>query len=242
MRCGVLCRSTIYVVCFSISRFQTNLTERGCHEEVYRTSKQSFVATWFWSGGAGPDGNKMSPLPRAFDAKPWNRAKCCQTYYASSSAGLDTYDGLYPDHSLGGIHGPWKTIAKVDSESLVPGDSVLFKRGDTWRDCQLLPKSGSAGGAPSRTEHYGTRRAKPLLLGSVEQDNTTDWTNIGGNIWSTIPAVQLVTTSGNKSDYQRHIRIQRQRLDGFSTSLRPVHLLTVDIRRTTRVPGRRAIA
>ena len=77
MRCGVLCRSTIYVVCFSISRFQTNLTERGCHEEVYRTSKQSFVATWFWSGGAGPDGTRFAPS-RAFDRSPGIRAKCCQ--------------------------------------------------------------------------------------------------------------------------------------------------------------------
>ena len=38
----------------------------------------------------------------------------------------------------------------------------------------------------------------PELLGSTEEDTPTDWTNLGGNIWTTQPAVNLVTTSGSE--------------------------------------------
>ena len=61
------------------------------------------------------------------------------TYYVSSSGGDDDNDGL----STGT---PFETIDKVNSLDLEPGDSVLFKCGDTWRAEMLtIARSGTAG-------------------------------------------------------------------------------------------------
>lgn len=46
--------------------------------------------------------------------------------YYVSAAGNDQNDGLSPEKA-------WKTLGKVSSASLKPGDGVLFRRGDTFR-------------------------------------------------------------------------------------------------------------
>ena len=51
------------------------------------------------------------------------------TYYVSSSSGSDANGGT----SAGAA---WATAAKVNAQSLQPGDSVLFKRGDVWNDAR----------------------------------------------------------------------------------------------------------
>ena len=59
------------------------------------------------------------------------------TYYVSSSGGLDSNNGLSEST-------PFKTIGKVNSLSLQPGDRALFKCGDTWQAEQLvLSESGT---------------------------------------------------------------------------------------------------
>jgi len=46
-------------------------------------------------------------------------------YYVDFSGGDDTKDGQ-------SVANAWKTITKVNAAALVAGDSVLFKRGETW--------------------------------------------------------------------------------------------------------------
>ena len=48
-------------------------------------------------------------------------------YYMSSSTGDDGNTGLSPDS-------PWRTMGRLERESLRPGDAVFFKRGDMWRE------------------------------------------------------------------------------------------------------------
>ena len=50
-----------------------------------------------------------------------------RTYYVSSSSGSDYNDGTSPSY-------PWKSISKVNNSmgSFSPGDTIKFKRGDTW--------------------------------------------------------------------------------------------------------------
>jgi hypothetical protein len=72
----------------------------------------------------------------------------------------------------------WRTISHVNSVSFIPGDSILFNRGDTWRE-SLTVQSGSGGGYITYGD-YGTGN-KPLILGSV--DATNGWINVGTNIW-----------------------------------------------------------
>jgi len=75
----------------------------------------------------------------------------------------------------------WATMAKVIS-AISPGDSVFFERGGVWRE-QLIPLTG-ASGAHTYYGAYG-EGAKPKILGSVEKNEESDWTNVSGNIWTT---------------------------------------------------------
>ena len=70
--------------------------------------------------------------------------------YYVSNAGDDRSDGLSPER-------PWKTLAKVSSAPLGPGDGVLFRRGDLFRG-MVKTRAGVTYGA------YGAGE-KPKLFG-----------------------------------------------------------------------------
>jgi len=96
------------------------------------------------------------------------------TYYVSHG-GSDDNDGRSPETS-------WRTLAKVNAYPIQPGDSVLLKRGDSWRE-QLIPHSGSEDGYVT----YGAygEGDKPVLLGSVELNDPDDWVEVSDGVWST---------------------------------------------------------
>ena len=73
---------------------------------------------------------------------------------------------------------PWLTVAKVNSISLNPGDTVLFEGGCTWRE-QLIPKTSGALGSPITFGSYGSGQA--TLNGSTM---VTGWTLSSGNIYT----------------------------------------------------------
>lgn len=75
------------------------------------------------------------------------------TYYVSND-GDDSNDGLSPEK-------PWKTIDRVNGSWLMPGDGVLFKRGDMWRGKIVNTRAGVSYGA------YGTGN-KPVFYGWEE--------------------------------------------------------------------------
>ncbi len=104
-------------------------------------------------------------------------------YYVDATGGLDANNGLSPSAA-------WKTIDNVNLSTFAPGDSVLFKRGETFRGT-LLPSSGS----PSGYITYGAYGSgnRPKLLGSYQRSSPSDWINEGGNIWRTkYKSVKLV--------------------------------------------------
>ncbi len=96
-------------------------------------------------------------------------------YYVNATDGNDLNDGLSETTA-------WRTLNKVNNLSFSPGDEILFKRGEIWRE-QLIPYSGDVTGH-IKYGAYGTGN-KPLLLGSLTKNDTNDWNNEGGNIWST---------------------------------------------------------
>ena len=87
-------------------------------------------------------------------------------YYVDFTTGDDGDTGL--TEALA-----WKTMAKVNAASLSAGDSVLFKRGETWREQLTVPSSGSAG-SPITFGAYGTG-ANPIINGA---DLVTTWTAV----------------------------------------------------------------
>ncbi|WP_154381607.1 hypothetical protein [Duganella guangzhouensis] len=107
-------------------------------------------------------------------------------YYVDSVAGNDSNNGASTSTA-------WKTIDKVNSATLLPGDSVLFNRGGVWRG-NLQLKPGSEAGGKIVYGAYGTGN-KPRLLGSVALKDTADWleTASGSHIWES-----QVGTSGSE--------------------------------------------
>ena len=92
-------------------------------------------------------------------------------YYVSSSTGNDANTGTSPSV-------PWKTLDKVNSFIPQPGESVLFKRGDSWEGTLIPPASGTAGN-PITYGAYGSG-AHPKLYGST---SITGWSLYSGNIY-----------------------------------------------------------
>lgn len=96
-------------------------------------------------------------------------------YYVAND-GRDDADGLTPATA-------WRTLARLGTQELKPGDVVHLQRGDAWRE-QLIPRSGDTSATITYTA-YG-EGPKPTLIGSVELNDAADWRHEGGNIWSTV--------------------------------------------------------
>ena len=86
------------------------------------------------------------------------------TYYVSSSIGNDGWDGTAPEPipPANPENGPWNTICQVNEQTFEPGDSIRFKRGDTWTGEQLIIQSSGSSGNPITLTAYG-EGAKPVF-------------------------------------------------------------------------------
>ena len=81
-------------------------------------------------------------------------------YYVDAANGSDANNGRAPQT-------PWKTINKVNTSIFLPGDSILFKRGVTWRET-LIPPSHGASGNNITFGAYGTGDL-PKINGSTRK-------------------------------------------------------------------------
>ena len=97
------------------------------------------------------------------------------TYYVDATNGNDSNNGLSESTV-------WKTIAKVNASSFNPGDQILFRRGQTWREQLTVPSSGSAGN-PITFGAYGSG-AKPIIDASNLITPGTSWTAATPTIWT----------------------------------------------------------
>ena len=86
-------------------------------------------------------------------------------YYVDATTGSDGDDGLSEVNA-------WETISKVNGESFSAGDSILFNKGDTWREQLTIPDSGSDG-SPITFGAYGTGD-NPIINGA---DIVSTWSS-----------------------------------------------------------------
>lgn len=91
------------------------------------------------------------------------------TYYVATS-GNDLADGKT-------IATAWKSLNKVNGQVFKTGDSILFRRGDTFNGKLLLKYTANL-----YVDAYGVG-AKPIISGSAPIN--TSWTVYSGNIWQT---------------------------------------------------------
>jgi hypothetical protein len=90
------------------------------------------------------------------------------TYYVDATGGSDSANGTSDST-------PWKTIAKVNAATFSAGDSILFKKGETWREQLTVPSSGSAGN-PITFGAYGSGE-KPVITGANLVTPGTSWSH-----------------------------------------------------------------
>ncbi len=97
------------------------------------------------------------------------------TYYVSSSSGSDDNEG-------DSVLAPIETINKVNSLDLKPGDSVLFKCGDTWRAQMLTITRSGMGDDPIIFGSYPSDcEDSPVLSGAQP---ISGWTVHSTNIYA----------------------------------------------------------
>ena len=75
-------------------------------------------------------------------------------YFVDATGGSDATDGLSELNA-------WKTISKVNAASFVAGDTISFKRGETWRETLTVPSAGSVG--------------NPIIFGAFGSGATPKW-------------------------------------------------------------------
>ena len=101
------------------------------------------------------------------------------TYYVDATNGNDDNDGQSPSSA-------WMTISKINNSSFAQGDSILFKRGETWNEQLSVPSSGSSGN-PITFGDYGSD-VKPIIDG---EETRTYCINVGGKDFITFQNLHL---------------------------------------------------
>jgi parallel beta-helix repeat protein len=115
-------------------------------------------------------------------------------YYVDATLGSDLNTGASPSAA-------WKTISKVNKSTFMPGDLILFKRSEIWREQLNISSSGVAGN-PITFSAYGSSGADPIITGA---DFITTWTEnapimYSPNLWKATVATDpnLVILNGTK--------------------------------------------
>ncbi|HSP88887.1 MAG TPA: hypothetical protein VLN45_12195, partial [Ignavibacteriaceae bacterium] len=83
------------------------------------------------------------------------------TYYISNSQGNDSNNGTSQSS-------PWKSFTNINNTNLNPGDQVLFRKGDTWTNQELLIDRSGNSSNPITFSSYGSG-SRPILIGGVTQ-------------------------------------------------------------------------
>ena len=104
-------------------------------------------------------------------------------FYVDSETGDDAASGLAPDRA-------WKSLEKVSTASILPGERVLFRRGGLWRG-QLFLKGGREG-APVFYGAYGDGPL-PILQFSAAAEAPGSWIKVAAGVWRTVSAYPLAT-------------------------------------------------
>ena len=95
----------------------------------------------------------------------FNIARAAGNTYYVANAGLDSNVGTDTAHPWAHAPGMTACASTCGSTTLQPGDSVLFKRGDTWTGQQLWPNATGSSGNPLTFGAYGTG-ALPIFDGT----------------------------------------------------------------------------
>ena len=119
------------------------------------------------------------------------------TYYVDALSGKDTWAGTTGAPSGAPVNnGPWQTLARVAQAAFAPGDSVVLRCAQTWRETLALPATG-APTAPITLGHYSpaTCDSNPVIDASQLVPDYA-WRLQSGNVYQVKLPVDLHRNSG----------------------------------------------
>lgn len=121
------------------------------------------------------------------------------TYYVSNN-GSDANDGLSPATA-------WKTIARVNQDTYIPGDKILFERGGEWTGKTLAPQgSGSAaayitiGAYGDEAKHMPRISANGKVADALYLYNQQYWEICDLDISNNVEGTKMVAGDTNPTD------------------------------------------
>lgn len=103
-------------------------------------------------------------------------------YYIDATNGDDGNDGLTPATA-------WQTLQSILAVTFnpAPGDSILLKRGEVWRNDPLQALFVSTAEAPLVFSNYGSLTDSLPVISSVGtlpgSDQMANWTEVATNVW-----------------------------------------------------------
>ncbi|NQU54556.1 MAG: right-handed parallel beta-helix repeat-containing protein [Bacteroidetes bacterium] len=159
-----------FVLCSYYSVSERSMTYR-INEEAAQTKSVSATGGWCYQGGVPDDfifkatlvegENSLvfydSPIIDKIVILTDTTARKASAIYISSSAGDDNKDGLTPETAF-------QTLAKVNSLELLPGDSLLFKSGDTFVGKLSVVNEGGSSEKPILVSNFSNGE-NPVLDG-----------------------------------------------------------------------------
>lgn len=105
---------------------------------------------------------------------PAKKAKAAgNTYYVDATDGLDGNTGLSEGQA-------WKTIAKVNGIAFNAGDTILFKRGETWSTTALAASHAGSNESPITFGSYGSGAFPKIQVSTYSIVITANYVSIVG--------------------------------------------------------------
>jgi hypothetical protein len=98
-------------------------------------------------------------------------------YFVDSQNGSDQAAGTSETQA-------WRSLEKVNTVDLKPGDIVRFVRGGLWRG-SLKPKSGAVDAPITYTCYGADNLPKPRFYGSKSLNQPADWVQLDSHLWRT---------------------------------------------------------
>lgn len=120
-----------------------------------------------------------------------------RVFYVDSQSGNDSHSGTAGSASGAGM-GPWRTMARLAAEPLLPGDTVRLACGSVWNETLRLSASGTPELPIVVTSASASCVARPTIDGSVELPASA-WRLHSGNVYKAAlssPPLQVFAGSG----------------------------------------------
>jgi parallel beta-helix repeat protein len=114
------------------------------------------------------------------------------TYYIDVVTGSDNWSGLQPNRiGVPASDGPWQTLGRLTSVTLLPGDLVRLKCGQRWGETLKITQSGTVS-APISVNSYPDGCTTPPMMDGTVAIPSHSWSLARGSIYRATLPMNLV--------------------------------------------------